>query len=281
MLPAARRCRTSPRAPAGGQASGLLHQLLNGDAINLLSRGPTERSCRSCSHTKTFDVEAGDSRAMARVMPSASAETSGTTRSTCRSHQMAMTETRAALPSGRDLHRRQTSLGRRGRVDKFSSIDNAVFSPRTRCSSSGRQSNVSRSFNRAFLAPSSSTTTVDRCQSSEPQRNLAALAKFILPGGRRQPDLKQETMTPTSSAIRHPSQPRDITARLLEHDRRWDLLYAGGELHRGQPAANVAGGDSHVRDRPHSTAGAAVALQLSESRHGEGQRRGARHRRRG
>ena len=116
-------------------------------------------ACRSRSwfDTKTFDVEAS-----AICMPSApstssaTAATSATTASTSR-----------LRPNGDDRNeggayvQDEIFLANRfrwvvgGRLDKFSSIDNAVFSPRTTLMYKPRADQTVRlSFNRAFRAPS-------------------------------------------------------------------------------------------------------------------------------
>ena len=86
-----------------------------------------------------------------------------------------------------------------GRVDKFSSIDDAVFSPRTTLLlKPDANSSVRFSFNRAFRAPSFINNHLQTSVLNEV--NLSpispALARFIFPvGAVGNPDLKQETLT--------------------------------------------------------------------------------------
>jgi iron complex outermembrane receptor protein len=86
-----------------------------------------------------------------------------------------------------------------GRVDKFSSIDNAVFSPRTTFMVKPSPAQTIRvSFNRAFRAPSFINNNLGTTILN--QVNLSAihpfLSNFIFPlGSVGNPNLKQETMT--------------------------------------------------------------------------------------
>ena len=86
-----------------------------------------------------------------------------------------------------------------GRVDKFSSIDNAVFSPRTTFMAKPSLNQTLRvSFNRAFRAPSFINNNLDVVLLN--QANLSAispaLSAFVFPfRAAGNPDLEQETMT--------------------------------------------------------------------------------------
>jgi outer membrane receptor protein involved in Fe transport len=86
-----------------------------------------------------------------------------------------------------------------GRIDKFSSIDSAVFSPRTTLLFKPEASQTVRlSFNRAFRAPSFVNNNIDTVILN--QANLSALhpllSRFVFPvASVGNPDLKQETMT--------------------------------------------------------------------------------------
>jgi len=86
-----------------------------------------------------------------------------------------------------------------GRVDKFSSIDNAVFSPRTTFMYKPSLNQTFRvSFNRAFRAPSFINNNLDVVLLN--QANLSAispaLSAFVFPfRAVGNPDLKQESMT--------------------------------------------------------------------------------------
>jgi outer membrane receptor protein involved in Fe transport len=86
-----------------------------------------------------------------------------------------------------------------GRVDKFSSIDKAVFSPRTTFMVKPAPDQTFRvSFNRAFRAPSFTNNNIDVTLLNE--ANLGAisplLSRFVFPfRAVGNPDLRQETMT--------------------------------------------------------------------------------------
>jgi len=85
-----------------------------------------------------------------------------------------------------------------GRLDKFSSIDNAVFSPRTSFLIKPDAAQTFRvSYNKAFRAPSYINNNIDTTILN--QVNLSAilpsLANFVFPvAATGNPDLKQETM---------------------------------------------------------------------------------------
>jgi outer membrane receptor protein involved in Fe transport len=86
-----------------------------------------------------------------------------------------------------------------GRVDKFSSIEKAVFSPRTTLMLKPNAANTFRvSFNRAFRAPSFINNNISTTILNEVNLSALspALARFVFPiGAVGNPNLKQETMT--------------------------------------------------------------------------------------
>ena len=86
-----------------------------------------------------------------------------------------------------------------GRVDKFSSIEDAVFSPRTTLLLKPSGDHTLRvSFNRAFRAPSFINNNIahDHAERGEPERDLAGTAaRFVLP-------VRARLATPTSSRRR-------------------------------------------------------------------------------
>ncbi len=190
----------SARYQQGARRIAFFTNLLNGDAINLLSRGPTGAFLPLVFDTKTFDVEAGDSRAI------------GTRHAlTFGGNFRHNTFDVSIAPNGDDRNeggayvQDEIFIGDRlrwvvgGRLDKFSSIENAVFSPRTTLLIKPAASQTLRvSFNRAFRAPSFINNHLLTAVLN--QVNLSAispaLANFILPvGAVGNPDLKQETMT--------------------------------------------------------------------------------------
>ena len=131
---------------------------------------------------------------------SATAATSATTPSTSRWRPTGTTATKAAgicrTKSSSASHFRWV-VG--GRVDKFSSIDDAVFSPRTTFMMKPDAAQTFRvSFNRAFRAPSFINNNIDTTILN--QVNLSALAP--LPRCRRSSFRSARSATPTSSRRR-------------------------------------------------------------------------------
>jgi iron complex outermembrane receptor protein len=144
------------RYTKGGRHIGFFTNLLNGDAANLLTVGVNRQPIGLTFDTKTFDIDAGDVRAIG----TRHAFTFGGN-----FRHNAFDITLAPLAEDRNeggaFIQDEIFLSDRfrwvvgGRVDKFSSIDNAVFSPRTTFmyKPSANQT-VRASFNRAFRAPS-------------------------------------------------------------------------------------------------------------------------------
>jgi iron complex outermembrane receptor protein len=188
------------RYEQGGRHIGFFTNILNADASNLLSRGVGGQFLRLGFDTKTFDVDASDTRALGtRHVLSYGGN--------YRHNAFDVT----IAPDGDDRNeggayvQDEIFFGNHlrwvvgGRVDKFSSIDSAVFSPRTTLLVKPDNSQTLRfSFNRAFRAPSFINNHLRTTVLNEV--NLSAisplLARFVLPvGAVGNPDLDQETLT--------------------------------------------------------------------------------------
>lgn len=190
---------TSRYQKAGRRIASFLN-FLDGNASNLLARGPTGRPLPLDFDTRTFDIEANDVR------------TIGTT------HVLSFggnfrhnTFDISIAPEGDDRNEGGGYLQDEifltdhfrwvigGRLDKFSSIDDAVFSPRTTFMVKPDAANTFRvSFNRAFRSPSFINNNLQTTILN--QVDLSALspllASFVFPiRATGNPDLKQETMT--------------------------------------------------------------------------------------
>ena len=144
------------RYERGGRRVAFFSNLLDGNASNLLARGVTGQPLALVFDTKTFDVEASDTYTLGtrHVL-----NVGGNFRRNTFDISIA--------PNGDDRHeggvyaQDEIFLGDHfrwvvgGRVDKFSSIDDAVFSPRTTFMVKPSPAQTIRlSFNRAFRAPS-------------------------------------------------------------------------------------------------------------------------------
>jgi outer membrane receptor protein involved in Fe transport len=188
------------RYQKGGSRVAFFTNLLNAEANNLLQRGPDGQPLPLNFDTKTFDIEASDVRSFGtrhvfsyggnfrRNIFDVSLAPNGDNRN----------EGGAYLQDEIFLsdHFRWV-VG--GRVDKFSSIDDAVFSPRTTFMVKPTNDHTVRvSFNRAFRAPSFINNHIETAIIN--QINLG----LIVPGfpvfnfpvaAVGNPDLKQETMT--------------------------------------------------------------------------------------
>ena len=184
----------------GGRRVAFFTNLLDGNATNLLARGPTGQFLPLDFNTKTFDFEASEVRALGtkNVLTYG-----GNFRHNAFDISIA--------PGGDDRNegggflQDEIFLGDRfrwvvgGRVDKFSSIDDPVFSPRTTFMVKPDAAQTFRvSFNRAFRAPSYinnniATTILNQADLS---RVSPVLANFVFPiRADGNPDLTQETMT--------------------------------------------------------------------------------------
>ena len=147
----------------GGRRIAFFTNLLDGDAMNLLARGPTGQPLPLVFDTKTFDVEASD----VRVIGTRHALSFG-------GNFRHNTFDISLAPDGDDRNEGGAYIQDEiflsdhfrwvvgGRVDKFSSIDNAVFSPRTTFMVKPNAAQTFRfSFNRAFRAPSFINNNID------------------------------------------------------------------------------------------------------------------------
>ena len=190
----------STRFQQGARRVAFFTNMLNGDAANLLSRGVTGAFLPLGFDNKTFDIEAGEARAIGTHH----ALTYG---GNFRRNLFDVT----IAPGGDDRSEGGAYLQDEvffgshvrwvvgGRVDKFSSIDKAVFSPRTTLLLKPNLDHTFRlSFNQAFRAPSFVNNHLQTVVLN--QVNLSAihpiLANFVLPvGAVGNPDLKQETVT--------------------------------------------------------------------------------------
>jgi len=184
------------RYTKGGRRIAFFTNLLSGDAANLLTRGVDGQPIELGFDTKTFDIEASDIRAIG---------------------------TRHALTYGGNFRRNafditiaQNAENRNeggvfvqdeiflnnyfrwvigGRIDKFSSIDSAVFSPRTTLMYKPAANQTVRvSFNRAFRAPSLINNHLDIGILTP--ITLPVVGQFLLPTqATGNPDLEEETLT--------------------------------------------------------------------------------------
>jgi outer membrane receptor protein involved in Fe transport len=190
----------STRFQQGARRVAFFTNMLNGDAANLLSRGIDRNFLPLGFDTKTFDVEAGEARAIGTHHALAYG-------GNFRHNAFDVT----IAPNGRDRNeggvylQDEMFLGDHvrwvvgGRVDKFSSIEKAVFSPRTTLLLKPTLDQTVRlSFNQAFRAPSFINNNLQTTTLNDV--NLSAisplLANFVLPvGAVGNPNLTQETLT--------------------------------------------------------------------------------------
>jgi iron complex outermembrane receptor protein len=184
----------------GGRRVAFFTNLLDGNASNLLARGPTGQPLPLDFNTKTFDVEASD----VRTIGARHALTYG---GNFRHNAFDI----SLAPDGDDRSeggvflQDEIFLGNRvrwvvgGRIDKFSSIDSPVFSPRTTFMVKPSAAQTVRvSYNRAFRAPSYINNHIATTVLNE--INLSALtpllSRFVFPiVAVGNPEVEQETMT--------------------------------------------------------------------------------------
>jgi iron complex outermembrane receptor protein len=198
----------STRYQNRGRRIAFFTNLLDGTATNLLARGPTGQLLPLLFDTKTFDVEATDLRAIGtRHVLTFGANYRHNT------FDISIAPTGDARNEGGGFIQDEIFLTDHfrwvvgGRVDKFSSIDDAVFSPRTTFMIKPDAAQTFRiSFNRAFRAPSYininiGVTILNEANLSAlaplaPQVPPALLRQFVFPiRGDGSPTLRQETMT--------------------------------------------------------------------------------------
>ncbi|MGH9257069.1 MAG: TonB-dependent receptor plug domain-containing protein [Vicinamibacterales bacterium] len=190
----------STRYQRAGRRVAFFSNLLDGNATNLLARSLTGQPLPLAFDTRTFDVEASDLRAI------------GTTHVlTFGGNFRHNTFDISLAPGGGDRNegggfiQDEIFLSNRfrwvigGRLDKFSSINDPVFSPRTTFMVKPDAAQTFRvSFNRAFRAPSFINNHIDTDVLNEV--NLGALspllARYVFPiRATGNPNLAQETMT--------------------------------------------------------------------------------------
>jgi len=190
----------SAKYQKGARRVAFFTNVLTADSTNLLSRGLDGAFIPLGFDTKTFDVEAGDSKAIGTH----NALTFG---GNFRHNTFDVT----LAPNGDDRNeggayvQDEVFLGQYvrwvigGRVDKFSSIEDAVFSPRTTLLfKPAANHSVRLSFNRAFRAPSFINNNLQTAVFQEVDLSAISplLRRFPLPvAANGNPDLKQETLT--------------------------------------------------------------------------------------
>jgi len=190
----------STRYQQGGRRVAFFTNLLSGDALNLLSRGVDRNFLPLGFTTKTFDVEAGESRAI------------GTTHALSYGGNYRHNAFDVTIaPNGKNRNeggvfvQDEIFLGQYvrwvvgGRVDKFSSIEKTVFSPRTTILLKPSVDQTVRvSFNQAFRAPSFINNNLQTAVLNPVDLRAISplLANFpLVVGARGNADLKQETLT--------------------------------------------------------------------------------------
>jgi outer membrane receptor protein involved in Fe transport len=184
------------RYEKGGRRIAFFTNLLNGNAVNLLAVGPTGQPLPLVFDTKTFDVEASD----VRVIGTRHALTFGGNYRH-NTFDISLAPGGDARNEGGGYIQDEIFLSDHfrwvvgGRVDKFSSIDDAVFSPRTTFMIKPDAAQTFRiSFNRAFRAPSFinnniNTTILNQAQLS-PQLSIVFPIRAV-----GNETLEQETLT--------------------------------------------------------------------------------------
>jgi iron complex outermembrane receptor protein len=188
------------RYEKGGRRIAFFTNLLNGNAVNLLARGPTGQPLPLVFDTKTFDIEASD----VRVIGTRHALSFGGNYRH-NTFDISLAPTGDARNEGGAFVQDEIFLSDHfrwvvgGRVDKFSSIDDAVFSPRTTFMVKPDAAQTFRfSFNRAFRAPSFINNNINTTILNQVDLRAAhpLLADFVFPiGAVGNEALEQETLT--------------------------------------------------------------------------------------
>ena len=169
------------RYERGARRVAFFTNLLDGDATNLLARGPTGERLPLVFDTKTFDVEASDVRPIGtRHVLSFGGNFRRNT------FDISLAPDGDNRNEGGAFVQDELFLGEHfrwvvgGRVDKFSSIEDAVFSPRTTFMIKPQADQTIRlSFNRAFRAPSFINNHIDTTILN--QVDLSPLAPLLPP----------------------------------------------------------------------------------------------------
>ena len=191
----------STKYQRGGRRVAFFTNLLNGNANNLLARTVTGQPLPLAFNTKTFDVEANDVHAFGTKNV---VSYGGNYRHNTFDISLAPGNPRnegGAYAQDEIFINDHFRWVVGGRLDKFSSIKNAVFSPRTTFMIKPNAANTFRlSFNRAFRAPSfinnNISTSILNSVNLSAVAPLPQLSPFVFPiSAFGNPDLKQETLT--------------------------------------------------------------------------------------
>jgi outer membrane receptor protein involved in Fe transport len=185
------------RYTKGGRHVAFFTNLLNGDAANLLTVGPNRQPIGLAFDTKTFDIEAADVKAIGTHH---ALTYGGNYRHN--SFDITLAPNAEDRSEGGAFIQDEIFLSNHfrwvvgGRIDKFSSIDNAVFSPRTTFMIKPAADQTFRvSFNKAFRAPSLINNHLDVTiltpVTLPPPINLFAFPTRAVGN----PGLEQETLT--------------------------------------------------------------------------------------
>jgi outer membrane receptor for ferrienterochelin and colicin len=190
----------SGRYEQNGRRIGFFTNILNGDAVNLLSRDVTGAFLPLGFDTTTFDIDASDLRTIGTRH---ALSYGGNFRYNAFDITIApdgdnRSEGGAFVQDEIFLNDRfRWVIGTR--LDKFSSIDNWVLSPRTTLMYKPSPNQTMRaSFNRAFRAPSfiNNNLSVTLLNQANLSAISPALSQFVFPfRAVGNPDLDQETMT--------------------------------------------------------------------------------------
>jgi outer membrane receptor protein involved in Fe transport len=190
----------SARYQKGARRIAFFTNLLNGDASNLLSRGATGEFLPLSFDTRTFDVEASDVRPIGRrhVLTFG-----GNFRHN--SFDISLAPNGDNRSEGGGYVQDEIFLGERvrlvvgSRLDKFSSVNDVVASPRMAVLFKPSPSQTVRvSFNRAFRAPSYINNHIDTTVLNEVNLSAIspALSRFVFPlRAVGNPDLREEALT--------------------------------------------------------------------------------------
>jgi iron complex outermembrane receptor protein len=191
----------STKYQKGGRRVAFFTNMLNGNANNLLARTVTGAPLPLAFKTKTFDVEGNDVHAFGTKNV---VSYGGNFRHNTFDISLAPGNPRnegGAYAQDEVFINDHFRWVVGGRVDKFSSIQNAVFSPRTTLMLKPNAANTFRvSFNRAFRAPSfinnNIRTAILNSVNLSALAPLPQLSPFIFPiSAFGNPNLKQETLT--------------------------------------------------------------------------------------
>ncbi|HEY7190770.1 MAG TPA: TonB-dependent receptor [Vicinamibacterales bacterium] len=185
------------RYTKGGRHVAFFTNLLNGDAANLLTVGPNRQPIGLAFDTKTFDIEAADVKAIGTHH---ALTYGGNYRHNA--FDITLAPNAENRNEGGAFIQDEIFLSNYfrwvvgGRIDKFSSIDNAVFSPRTTFMIKPAADQTFRvSFNKAFRAPSLINNHLD-VTILTPVQLQPPIGLFAFPTRAvGNPNLEQETLT--------------------------------------------------------------------------------------